>query len=38
VDVRRERVTLPGLTTLGEHARGELHAAAQGGRVYKLTP
>ena len=38
VDVRRERGTLPGLTTFGEDARGELYAAAQGGRVYKLIP
>ena len=37
VDVRpRESGTLPGLTTFGEDARGELYAAAQGGRVYKL--
>ena len=35
VDVRRESSTLPGLTTFGEDARGELYAAAQG-RVYKL--
>ena len=33
---RRESSTLPGLTTFGEDARGELYAAAQGGRVYKL--
>jgi glucose/arabinose dehydrogenase len=38
VDVRREPATLPGLTTFGEDARGELYAAAQGGRVYKVTP
>ena len=37
VDVRRESGTLPGLTTFGEDARGELYAAAQGGRVYKLS-
>jgi glucose/arabinose dehydrogenase len=36
VDVRRESGTLPGLTTFGEDARGELYAAARGGRVYKL--
>jgi glucose/arabinose dehydrogenase len=36
VDVRRESGKLPGLTTFGEDARGELYAAAQGGRVYKL--
>ena len=37
VDVRRESGTLPGLTTFGEDSRGELYAAAQGGRVYRLT-
>jgi glucose/arabinose dehydrogenase len=36
VDVHRESGTLPGLTAFGEDARGELYAAAQGGRVYKL--
>lgn len=37
VDIRRESNTLPGLTTFGEDARGELYAVAQG-RIYKLTP
>jgi glucose/arabinose dehydrogenase len=37
VDVRLESVTIPGLTTFGEDARGELYAAAYSGRVYKLT-
>jgi glucose/arabinose dehydrogenase len=36
VDVRRESGRLPGLTTFGEDARGELYAATHDGRVYKL--
>ena len=35
-DVRREPLTIRGLTTFGEDARGELFAATQGGRVYRL--
>jgi glucose/arabinose dehydrogenase len=37
VDVRREAGRFRGLTTFGEDARGELYAATQGGRVYKLS-
>jgi glucose/arabinose dehydrogenase len=37
-DVRREPFDVPDLTTFGEDARGELYAASQGGRVYKLMP
>jgi glucose/arabinose dehydrogenase len=37
VDVRLESRTIPGLTTFGEDARGELYAAGYNGRVYKLT-
>jgi glucose/arabinose dehydrogenase len=37
-DVRREPVNLPGLSTFGEDARGELYAAAPRlGRIYRLT-
>jgi glucose/arabinose dehydrogenase len=37
VDVRREAIRIPGLSTFGEDARGELYAASvNSGRVYKL--
>jgi glucose/arabinose dehydrogenase len=37
-DVRREPVNLPGLSTFGEDARGELYATApRQGRIYRLT-
>ena len=36
-DVRREPGVFPGLSTLGEDARGELYVAApRVGRIYKL--
>ena len=36
-DVRREPVTIPGLSTFGEDTRGELYAGSErSGRVYKL--
>ena len=38
-DVRREPVTIPGLTSFGEDARGELYAGSErSGRLYKLAP
>jgi glucose/arabinose dehydrogenase len=38
-DVRREPVTIRGLSTFGEDARGELYAGSvDTGRVYKLVP
>ena len=38
-DVRREPVTIRGLDTFGEDARGELYAGSvDSGRVYKLVP
>jgi hypothetical protein len=38
-DVRREPITIRGLSTFGEDARGELYAGSvDTGRVYKLTP
>jgi glucose/arabinose dehydrogenase len=38
-DVRREPVTIRGLSTFGEDARGELYAGSErSGRVYKLVP
>jgi glucose/arabinose dehydrogenase len=37
-DVRRERITLPGLTTFGEDAAGRLYLASAEGSVYRLSP
>jgi len=38
-DVRREPITIRGLSTFGEDARGELYAGSvDTGRVYKLVP
>jgi glucose/arabinose dehydrogenase len=38
-EVRREPITIRGLSTFGEDARGELYAGSvDTGRVYKLTP
>jgi glucose/arabinose dehydrogenase len=38
-DVRREPITVRGLSTFGEDARGELYAGSvDSGRVYKLVP
>jgi glucose/arabinose dehydrogenase len=36
-DVRREPFTIPGLSSFGEDARGELYATSLQGRVFKLT-
>jgi glucose/arabinose dehydrogenase len=37
-DVRREQITLPGLTTFGEDAAGRVYAASADGAVYRLSP
>jgi glucose/arabinose dehydrogenase len=37
-DVRREPVTVVGLSSFGEDAKGELYAAALDGAVFKLVP
>jgi hypothetical protein len=37
VDVRREQVSLPNLTTFGEDAGGELYLASDRGEIYRLT-
>jgi glucose/arabinose dehydrogenase len=37
VDVRREPFNIPGLSSFGEDARGELYATSLQGRVFKLT-
>lgn len=37
-DVRREQITLPGLTTFGEDEAGRLHLASADGAVYRLSP
>jgi glucose/arabinose dehydrogenase len=37
-DVRREQITLPGLTTFGEDLAGRLYAASADGAVYRLSP
>jgi glucose/arabinose dehydrogenase len=36
VDVRRERVRVPGLTSFGANADGELYLASQQGSIYRL--
>jgi glucose/arabinose dehydrogenase len=36
--VRRESVRVPGLSSFGEDARGELYATSLSGRVYRLAP
>jgi glucose/arabinose dehydrogenase len=38
VGLRLEPVRVPGLTTFGEDARGELYAGTLSGRVYRFTP
>ena len=38
VEVRRERVRVPGLTSFGVDARGELYLASQEGSIYRLAP
>ncbi len=35
-DVRREPFTVPGLSSFGEDATGELYAVSLGGRIYRL--
>jgi glucose/arabinose dehydrogenase len=37
-DVRRERITLPGLTSFGEDEAGRLYLASADGAVYRLSP
>ncbi len=37
-DVRREPLTVPGLTTFGEDAAGRLYLASANGAVYRLRP
>ena len=36
VDVRREPISVPGLTSFGQDGAGELYAVSQNGRVWKL--
>ncbi len=36
-DVRREAITVPGLSSFGEDARGELYAVSLSGRLYRIT-
>jgi hypothetical protein len=36
-DVRRESFRLPGLTSFGEDAAGELYATTSDGTVFRLT-
>lgn len=38
VDVRRERITVPGLTSFGEDGAGRVYLAAADGSVYRLSP
>jgi glucose/arabinose dehydrogenase len=35
-EVRRERFTIPGLTSFGEDVRGGLYAVSQGGTLYRI--
>lgn len=37
-DIRREEVTLPGLTSFGEDEEGRLYLTSAGGAVYRLSP
>jgi len=36
VDVRREPISVPGLSSFGEDLTGELYAVSQSGRLFKL--
>jgi hypothetical protein len=36
-EVRRESINVPGLSSFGEDARGELYAASLNGPVYRIT-
>ena len=36
VDVRREQVSVPQLSSFGEDAEGELYLVSQSGSVYRL--